>query len=441
MVLESLSEALRSTLRKIAHLGRVDEESIKEVVRDVQRALLKADVNVKLVLNVTKNIEKRSLSEKVPPGMNPREHVIRILYEELVNVMGDGRTIPLKKQRIMLVGVYGQGKTTSAAKIARYLRKKGLKVGLLQADTHRPGAYDQLKQLAESTGAPFYGEAEEKSSVKLVKRLLPLGEKEDVLIIDTSGRHRLEKDLIDEMRAIAKVAKPEEKLLVVDSTMGQAAGEQAKAFHEAIGLTGVVLTKIDGSAKGGGALSSVAETGAQIVFVGTGEKLDDIETFDPTRFVSRLLGMGDLRTLLEKAQEAADMGKAEETAKKIMSGKFTLRDMYDQMETVMKMGSLKKIIDLLPVKTVPRGADMEQSQALLKKFKVIMDSMTEAELEEPRIVKSSRIKRIAKGAGVKDEDVKLLLRQYNASKKAVKGVMSNRRARKALMKQLSFEDY
>jgi signal recognition particle subunit SRP54 len=441
MVLESLSEALRSTLRKIAHLGRVDEESIKEVVRDVQRALLKADVNVKLVLNVTKNIEKRSLSEKVPPGMNPREHVIRILYEELVNVMGDGRTIPLKKQRIMLVGVYGQGKTTSAAKIARYLRKKGLKVGLLQADTHRPGAYDQLKQLAESTGAPFYGEAEEKSSVKLVKRLLPLAEKEDVLIIDTSGRHRLEKDLIDEMRAIAKVAKPEEKLLVVDSTMGQAAGEQAKAFHEAIGLTGVVLTKIDGSAKGGGALSSVAETGAQIVFVGTGEKLDDIETFDPTRFVSRLLGMGDLRTLLEKAQEAADMGKAEETAKKIMSGKFTLRDMYDQMETVMKMGSLKKIIDLLPVKTVPRGADMEQSQALLKKFKVIMDSMTEAELEEPRIVKSSRIKRIAKGAGVKDEDVKLLLRQYNASKKAVKGVMSNRRARKALMKQLSFEDY
>ena len=249
MVLESLSDALRSTLRKIAHLGRVDEASIKEMVRDVQRALLRADVDVKLVLNVTNNIEKRALSEKVPPGMNPREHVIRILYDELVNVMGEGRSLPLKKQRIMLVGIYGQGKTTSAAKIARYLHKKGLKVGLIQADTHRPGAYDQLKQLAEQTGAPFYGDKEGKDSVKLVKRLLSQTEKEDVLIIDTSGRHRLEKDLIDEMKSIAKVVKPGEKLLIVDSTMGQTAGEQAKAFHEAIGLTGVVLTKMDGSAK------------------------------------------------------------------------------------------------------------------------------------------------------------------------------------------------
>ncbi len=440
MVLESLSDALRNALKKIALLGRIDEASIKEVVRDIQRALLKADVNVKLVLRVTNNIEKRALSEKVPPGINPREHVIRILYDELVQVMGQGRSLPLDKQRIMLVGIYGQGKTTSAAKIARFLQKKGLKVGLVQADTHRPGAYDQLKQLAGQIGASFYGDKEEKNSVKLVKRLLAQTEKKDVLIIDTSGRHRLEKDLIDEMKSIAEVGKPGERLLIVDSTMGQAAGEQAKAFHEAIGLTGVVLTKMDGSAKGGGALSSVAETEAQIVFVGTGEKPDDIEIFDSTRFVSQLLGMGDLRTLLEKAQETTDMGKAEETAKKIMSGKFTLRDMYDQMETVMKMGSLKRIMDLLPIKAFPKEVDAEQSQALLKKFKVIMDSMTEAELEEPKIIKSSRIKRIAGGAGVKEEDVKLLLRQYNASKKAVKGVMSNRRARKALMKQLNFEE-
>lgn len=440
MVLESLSDALRGALKKIAHLGRIDEASIKEVVKDIQRALLRGDVNVKLVLAVTKNIEKRALSEKVPPGMNPREHVINILYDELVKVMGEGRSLSLKRQRIMLVGIYGQGKTTTSAKIAKYFQKKGLRVGLIQADTHRPGAYDQSKQLSELIGAPFWGDPEEKDSVKLVKRLLPRTEKEEVVIIDTSGRHRLEADLIEEMEAIVKIAKPDEKLLVVDSTMGQTAGEQAKAFHEAIGLTGVVLTKMDGSAKGGGALSSVAETGAQIVFVGSGEKVDDIEIFDSARFVSRLLGMGDLQTLLEKAREATDTGKAEETAKKIMSGKFTLRDMYDQMETVMKMGSLKKIMDLLPTKAVPTEMDAQKSQELLKKFKVIMDSMTENELDDPKIVKMQRIKRIAKGSGVREEDVKLLLRQYNASKKAIRGVMSNRRARKALMKQLSFEE-
>lgn len=440
MVLESLSNALRTALKRIATAPFIDSKLIKETVKDLQRALLQADVNVKLVLDLTKEIERRALTEKPLPGMSSKEHVIRIVYDELVKIVGTTKELGLKKQIIMMVGLYGQGKTTTCAKIAKYYQKKGLKAGMLATDVHRPAAYEQLAQLGKMINAPVYGDTSEKDAVKIVRKGLEELKECDIIIVDTSGRHSLEKDLIEEMQDIAKATNPQEKLLILDATMGQQAGSQARAFHEAIGITGVVLSKLDGSAKGGGALSAVAETRAPIVFIGVGEKIDDLEKYEPPRFISRLLGMGDIQALLEKAMEVAEKEKAEEVARKIISGKFTLKDMYEQMEMLTKMGPLQKVIDLLPfgMKAKVSEERMEETQEKLKKFKYIMQSMTKEELENPSLVKTSRLKRIALGSGTEPKDVKELLRYYNLSKRAVRGFVGDRKMRKALMKQLKF---
>ena len=437
MVLDNLSSSLRDTLRKIANAPYIDKDLIKEVVRDIQRALIQADVNVQLVVDLTREIENRALTEKPPPGMNNREHVIKIVHDELVSILGEAKPVKLKRQRIMLVGLYGQGKTTTAGKMALFFSKKGLKAGLIAGDVHRPAAMDQLAQIAAQINTPIYLDRKEKDAVKIVKRGLKEFKDRDIVIIDTAGRHALEDDLIREMERIAKVAQPDEILLVIDAAVGQQAGPQAKAFHEAVGITGVVITKMDGTAKGGGALSAVQETKAPVMFIGTGEHLDELETFEPARFISRLLGMGDLQALLEKAEELGQEQDLEATAKKMMSGRFTLRDMYDQMEAMSKMGPLSKIFDMLPAGLTGRMSqgDIENTQERLKQFRVIMESMTDEELDKPQIIKSSRVKRIAKGAGVEPKDVKGLLKQYNQSRKAIKGMTSNRKMRRALMKQ------
>jgi signal recognition particle subunit SRP54 len=442
MVLESLAGSLRDTLKKIANATHIDKNLIKDVVRDIQRALLQSDLNVQLVLKLTKEIERRALTEKPPAGQSSREHVIRIVYEELVKIVGNAVEIPLKKHIIMMVGLYGQGKTTTAGKLARYFMKRGMRTGLLAGDVHRPAAYDQLKQIAENIKVPFFGQPKATNAVKVVKKGLKEFEDLDIIIIDTAGRHSLEDDLIDEMKRIFKVAKPDEKFLVIDATIGQQAGPQAKAFHEAIDITGVIVTKLDGTAKGGGALSAVSETKAPIVFIGTGEHLEDLEKFDPPRFISRLLGMGDIQSLLEMAQEAIDSDNAEETAKKLMSGKFSLKEMYEQMKMISGMGPLQKIFSRFPMELsskIPKGA-MDDTQDKLKKFKIIMDSMTDDEMENPRTIKSSRVRRIALGAGCEPRDVKALLKYYNMTRKAIRGYTSNRKMRKTLMQQLKFVD-
>lgn len=428
---------MRNAIRKIANASHVDQKLVKEVVRDIQRALLQADVNVKLVLEMTKRLEDRALTERPPAGMSSREHVIRIVYEELVRIVGKPREIPAKPQRILMVGLYGQGKTTTAGKLARDLHKRGMKVGLVAADVHRPAAYDQLSQIGKKINVPVFGDPKEKSAVRIAKRALKEFEGYDVIIFDTSGRHALEPDLIDEIKEVAKAVDAEHKLLVLDAQTGQQAGPQAKAFHEAVGLTGVVLTKMDGTAKGGGALSAVAETGAPISYIGVGEHLEDLEKFDPDRFISRLLGMGDIKSLIEKASEVMDEEKAEEVAKKMMSGKFTLKDMYEQMEMLQGMGPLKKIASMLPgLGDRLAEQDMEATQERLARFRAIMQSMTEEELENPRIIKSSRVSRIARGSGTSPKHVRELLKQYNMSRRAVKGFMGNRKMRRQLMKQL-----
>jgi len=441
MVLDDLGNSLKGTLKKIANAVYVDSKFIKEVVRDIQRALLQADVNVKLVLELSKKIEKRALQEKPPAGMSNREHVIHIVYEELVNILGKSRDLPIKKQVIMMVGLYGQGKTTTCGKLARYFKKKGLRPVLIAGDVHRPAAYDQLKQIAAKVEVPFYGDKKGKDAVKVVKDgLNKFKRTSDVLIVDTSGRHKLEDDLIQEMKEIFKATKPHEKLLVIDAVIGQEAGPQAKAFNDAVDITGIVLTKLDGTAKGGGALSAAAEVGAPIVFIGTGEHPSDFESFDPARFISRLLGMGDIKSLLEKAEESLKGKDAEKTARRIMSGKFTLHDMYDQMDMLSGMGPLQKVAEMLPgvFSSKLKDVDMDGTQNKLQNFRVIMDSMTEEEMNDPNIIRSSRIKRIARGAGVENKDVKELLKYYNMTKRMMKGFSGDRKLRKNLMKQLQF---
>ncbi len=441
MVLDNLGDSLKRTLKKIANAVHVDAKLVKEVVRDIQRALLQADVNVKLVVGLSKKIEKRALEEKPPAGMNNREHVIRIVYDELVNILGDSRELPIKKQCIMMVGLYGQGKTTTCGKLATFFKKKGLRPVLIAGDVHRPAAYEQLKQISEKVEVPFFGDKKAKDAVKVIKEGMDKFKRSsDVIIVDTSGRHKLEDELISEMKDIFKATKPDEKLLVMDAAMGQQSGPQAKAFNEAIGITGIVLTKLDGTAKGGGALSAASEVGAPIVFVGTGEHSTDFEKFEPSGFISRLLGMGDIKSLIEKAEESLKGKDAEKTARRFMSGKFNLNDMYSQMDMLSGMGPLSKVAEMLPFgqNAKLKNVDMNETQGKLQRFRVIMDSMTEEERENPEIIKSSRIKRIARGAGVENKHVKELLKYYNMTKRMMKGFSSDRKMRKGLMRQLQF---
>ncbi|MCL7415161.1 MAG: signal recognition particle protein Srp54 [ANME-2 cluster archaeon] len=440
MVLDKLGNSLQDTLKKLAGAGRIDEKVVGDAVKEIQRAMLQSDVNVKLVMELSKKIKERSLKENVPAGMSPREHVINIVYQELINIMGAGADVKLTGQKIMMVGLQGSGKTTTTSKLARFFQRKGLKPAVICADTYRPGAYEQLSTLCDRLNVTFYGEKDNKDALAIVKRGMEAVGKYDVLIIDTAGRHAMEDDLIREMEDIHAVSRPEHKLLVIDAALGQQASEQAKVFNQSIGITGVVISKLDGTAKGGGALSAVSETGTSIAFIGTGERPDDFEKFEPDRFISRLLGMGDIKSLIERAQEA--MAEEEFDVENMMKGKFTLKDMYKQMEAMNKMGPLKQIMQMMPgIPLLPKGMDMSEEQyqtteSTLKKFKVVMDSMTEKELEEPKIVGSSRAKRIATGSGTSAEDVRLLLKQHRMMQQAFKGLRGGKFNLHKMMKKM-----
>ncbi|MDR0779030.1 MAG: signal recognition particle protein Srp54 [Methanomassiliicoccaceae archaeon] len=442
MVLEGLGKSLRNAIGRITGATNIDEQLVDDVVKDLQRALLTADVNVQMVLELTKRIKSRAMDEKPEAGEGPKEHVVKVIYKELVNLLDNGEGLKMEPQTIMMVGLYGQGKTTSCGKLALVFSKKGFRVGMIAADVHRPAAYDQLKQLGEKVGVDVYGEPGAKDAPGVVKRGLEHFKDKKVIIVDTSGRHALESDLIQELKDVAAVAKPKERLLVLDSQVGQQAGPQADAFHKAVGVTGVILTKMDGTAKGGGALSAVAKTNARIVFLGVGEHIRDFEPFNANKFISRLLGMGDLSSLAELAKrELEGNEEVEDASKNIMSGRFTLKDMYTQMEAVSKMGPLQKVMNLIPgMNKMEDKINYEESQARLKRYRVIMDSMTDAEMDDPRSIKGSRVNRIAYGAGVSPHDVKELVKQYEQSKKTMKGFMGNRKMRKQMMKQMGAGD-
>ena len=441
MVLDALGKSLRGVLQKIARGSTVDEALLAEVVRDIQRALLQADVNVQLALDLTKRVRRRATEEKPPAGASLRDFLVRIIYEEIRGILGKDRPFEAKPKRILLAGLFGQGKTTTAGKLARYLQKKGIRVALVGADVHRPAAIDQLEQLAKKLGADFYSDRQEKDAVAIVRRALAEIPPHVATIVDTAGRTGIDAELIDELRRVKEVTAPEEVLLVLDASMGQTAGRSAEAFHKAVGLTGVVLTKLDGSAKGGGALSAVAASGAPIVFLGTGEHLDELERFEPTRFVSRLLGMGDIQTLLERFEELSNKEAAEEAAKKLMSGRFTLRDMRTQLESLGQMGPFSKLLSLMPA-FGPAKLDerqLDESQRRLRRYRAILDSMNAAELNDAQIIKAERVHRIARGSGQRPQEVRGLLKQFEATRKAAHGLVSNRRLRRQLERQFGGE--
>ena len=450
MVLDRLGRTLHGAIQKLTRAPHVDERVIKELVRDIQRALLQADVNVELVLELTKRIEKRALEEKLPPGMARKEHIIKIVYEELSTLMGRPAQLQLKPGEstvLLMVGLQGSGKTTSVAKLAAHFKKRGFKVGIVCADTFRPGAYEQLSQLGQQVGTRFFGDSKAKDSIKLAKKGVEQFKKEhlELIVVDTAGRHRKEEALMEEMRQIAKAIGPDEIMLVVDGTIGQQATEQAAAFKAATDIGSILITKLDGTAKGGGALSAVAATEAPIKFIGVGEHLDDLEPFVPERFVARLLGMGDIETLLKRIEETA---KAEEVKpadmKAILAGKLTLQDVYSQLEMMGKMGPLKKLMQMIPGLGVAIPEEqMRVGEEKLKRFKVIMRSMTPEELENPKVLNASRIRRIARGSGTGETDVKELLKQYELVKKLIKKMIKGRGAKfgpfAKLIKQLPKE--
>ncbi|MEF8778030.1 MAG: signal recognition particle protein Srp54, partial [Natronomonas sp.] len=427
MVLDDLGSSLRGTLDKLQGKTTLSEDDVEEIVKEIQRSLLSADVDVSLVMDLSDSIRDRALEEEPPAGTTARDHVLKIVYEEMVDLVGESTELPLEEQTIMLAGLQGSGKTTSAAKMAWWFSKKGLRPAVIQTDTFRPGAYEQAKEMAERAEVDFYGDPDSDDPVDIARKGLEETADADVQIVDTAGRHALEEDLIDELEEIESVVDPDRNLLVLDAAIGQGAKEQAEQFHDAVGIGGVMITKLDGTAKGGGALAAVDQTDSSIAFLGTGEEVGDIERFEPSGFISRLLGMGDLKQLSERVERAMAETQEEEDwdPEDLMKGEFTLKDMRNQMNAMNRMGPLDQVLDMIPglgggIKDQLPDDAMDMTQDRLRDFEVVMDSMTETELEHPRAIGQSQIERIARGSGKDEETVRELLEQHKMMSRMMK---------------------
>jgi signal recognition particle subunit SRP54 len=438
-MLDNLRTGLRSALKKIVGASDINEELIDSLSKDIQRSLLQSDVNVRQVLTITKNLRERALNEQPPKGLTKKDHIITILYNEISSLLGyTGDNIihldktksisedsfnfqPGKKNIILMLGIQGSGKTTCTVKIARWLTRHGYKVAIIGADTWRPGALTQLKMNSIKIKVEVYGEEENKDPISIVKNGLEYYKSQDydVIVIDTAGRHKEESGLLNEMNDINKVTNPDLVLLVIDGTMGQQAYSQAKAFHDTAPIGGIVITKLDGTAKGGGALAASAVTGAKIFFIGTGERIDDLELFSPTRFVGRLLGMGDIKALLDMAKRL-EIEADETQAKRLLGGKMTIEDFYSQMENVNKMG-FRNVIENLPgLSGMVKDDQLDVLQGKIEKWRFIIQSMTKEEKKDPNIINDARRKRISRGSGITEHEVKDMIKQYNNSKTMMK---------------------
>jgi len=423
-MLDSLREGLQAAVKKLVGSNVVDEKVTKEFVRDLQRALIQSDVNVRIALEVTERVQKRALEEKAPGGVTKKDQIVSILYEELARLLGGEGSPQLSKDKtniLVMLGVQGSGKTTTTAKLARLYTKRGFKVGVIAADTFRPGAVAQLKTLVASSGVEVYSDEREKESVKIAR----VGKKhfegtKNLVIVDTAGRHKEEKGLLQEMRDVVSALKPDYTVLVIDGTIGQQCYNQALAFHQAAPVGGIIVTKLDGAAKGGGALAASAATGAKIFFIGTGERIDDLEEFVPTRFVGRLLGMGDLKSLMDMVRDA-EVVVDEKMTQRMMSGKMTMNDLLVQFEQMKKFGSLKKVLEHIPGFSGQVDVkELDKAEDRVRVYKSIIQSMTGEEKTEPEMINSSRLRRIAKGSGRSEKDVRELLSRYKQMKTLVK---------------------
>jgi len=434
-------DGLRSAVTKFLRSTSTYEKSVNEFIKDLQRELLKADVNVKLVLELTRGIKERALKETPPPGASRRDWFIKIVYEELARLFGEEEPRvkpPRTPWIIMLVGVQGSGKTTTAGKLAYYYKQRGYKVGLVAADTHRPGAYEQLKQLASQAGVLFYGEPGERDAVGIAKRGVSklVSQGADIVIVDTAGRHGYgdEESLLDEMESISRETGPDEVILVIDASIGQKAYDLARRFHERTRIGSIIVTKLDGTARGGGALSAVAATGAQIKFIGTGEKMGELEPFRPKRFVGRILGMGDIETLIERMKSLEEAEELEKRTQEMMEGKINMRVIYHQLKGMRKMGPLSKVLQMIPGLSMmmPGNLDTRLGEEKIDKWLAIIESMTYRELDKPEIIDKSRMRRLAFGSGTSLEDVRELLSYYNNLKKMLKQFKRKKRLLKKL---------
>lgn len=427
MVLDKLSNVLKKATDKIANAVFLDKSLVDSIIKDLQRSLIEADVNVQLVLSITSEVKKAALDERIK-GIEKKEHLIKILHDNLLEILGKSKELKLKpKDNIfMMVGLYGAGKTTTISKLAQYYSKRGQKVCAIGLDVHRPAAAEQLKQACEKVNVQAFISPEEKDPIKIWNKYQEELKKYTLVLVDTAGRDALDSDLIKEIEKINKTVKPTETFLIIPADIGQAAKKQAQTFKESVNMTGVIITRMDSTAKAGGALTACAEAKIPVIFIGTGEKPHDLEQFNPNSFLSRLLGMGDLQSLLEKIESASNQEALKKTQKNIESGKLTLKDVQSQLESMESMGGMDKLLGMIPgmgnAKDKIPKEQLEQQQSKLKRWKNAISSMTQYEIENPEILEkqTSRIQRIAKGSGTSTTDIRMLIKQYKLLNEMIK---------------------
>ena len=435
MIFEGLSDKLQGALGKLKSKGKLTEKDVKDAMREVKLALLEADVNFKVVKDFIKKVQERCVGQDVMTSLTPAQHVIKIVNEELTSLMGDVQSKVMISSKpptiIMMVGLQGAGKTTTSGKLGNYLKKQGKKPLLVACDVYRPAAIKQLQVVGEKLDIPVFNMGDKESPVNIAKEGLShaIKNNHDLVIIDTAGRLHIDETLMDELKSIKSEVKPHEILLVVDSMTGQDAVNVSESFDEALGLDGVILTKLDGDTRGGAALSIRAVTQKPIKFIGMGEKLDDLEPFYPDRMASRILGMGDVLSLIEKAQDAIDMEKAKELEQKMKKQDFDFEDFLTQMEQIENMGPLDKVLGMIPGMGNLKNqlGDVDLNGKEMRRTKAIIQSMTLEERRNPQILNASRKRRIAKGSGTSVQDVNRLIKQLTEMKKMMKMFMGNQK--------------
>lgn len=425
MVLAELGNKITNALRQMSNVTVIDEEAVDNMLKEIGNALVMADVNVPLVAKLKMNIKKRISLEEIASGLNKRKIIKQAVFDNLIELLDPGvkpfKPAKGKSNVLMFVGLQGSGKTTTVTKLAYYYKKNNYTTAMVCADTFRAGAIDQLAQNAAKAKIPYYGSYTETDPVRVAQDGVETFKKQgtEIIIVDTSGRHKQEAELFEEMQQIAQVVKPDNIIFVMDSSIGQAAHDQAVAFKTKVKVGSVIITKMDGHAKGGGALSAVATTQSPIIFLGTGEQIPDLELFDPKTFVSRLLGMGDIQGMMKLIEEAMPAENQPALAKRLQEGKFSLRDMYDQFQNILKMGPLNKVMQMVPGFSNMPQLQGNDGNAKLKSYINIMDSMTDQELDNSKLLNASRLTRIARGSGRKVQEVNELMAQYKQFEKII----------------------